>query len=307
MSTKQSTVTPIQSILAGAAAGGIESLATYPTEYVKTRQQLVWGTNTAAQSPVRILFTTIRQYGVSRLYTGGAAFCISNASKSGVRFLTFDLVRSRLPKDSAGKVSVMGNLVSGIAAGVAESVAVVTPGETMKTKMIDDRAGPQMYRSTSHAIKTILMTEGPFGFYRGLLPVTLKQSANAMVRFTSYNYLSGILTPLLSAYGAGGSVSAIAGALAKVLTVYYTMLFDNIKTQLQSIEGKRIYSGPWECASKLVANGGLRMLWKGTAPRLVRLSVSGAITFSVYDQVVRWTAALSPAAAQPREWESNIL
>ena len=245
----------------------------YPTEYVKTRQQLIRGSSKMAPSPHRILFTTVRQQGLSHLYTGGCAFCVSNASKSAVRFLTFDLVRSYLPRDATGKVSVGGNILSGIMAGIAESIAVVTPGEAIKTKMIDDRAGARLYRSTGHAVKTIFSTDGIAGFYRGVWPVTLKQSSNAMVRFTSYNFLLETLRPVLSKYGAEPSATAVSGALAGVVTVFCTMPFDNIKTQLQSMEGGQMYRGSLDCAAKLVTRGGIRALWKGTAPRLVRLSV----------------------------------
>lgn len=160
-------------------------------------------------------------------------------------------------------------MLSGVCAGVAESVAVLTPGENLKTRLIEDRAGRQIYRSSTHAIREILRTEGPLSFFRGVWPVTLKQSSNAMVRFTSYNYLSAQLKPIV-----GGPTSAVAGALAGVITVYCTMPFDNLKTQLQSSQGKSMYTGSWDCAQKLVQHGGVPMLWKGTTPRLVRLSVS---------------------------------
>lgn len=44
---------------------------------------------------------------------------------------------------------------AGLVAGVADAVAVGTPGETIKTKMIDDQAGPKLYRSTTHGIVSI--------------------------------------------------------------------------------------------------------------------------------------------------------
>lgn len=92
-----------------------------------------------------------------------------------------------MPVDASGKVTSLGNVCAGLMAGVAEAVVVVTPGETIKTKMIDDRAGPRLYRSTGHGIVSIVARDGLVGLYRGVIPVTLKQSANAMVRFTSYN------------------------------------------------------------------------------------------------------------------------
>ena len=212
-----------------------------------------------------------------------------------------------MPKDHTGKTTVVGNLVAGMCAGVAESVAVLTPGENLKTRLIDDRAGARLYQSSTHAIRTIIANDGVSTFFRGVLPVTLKQSSNAMVRFTSYNQLAPVLQPTC-----GASTSVVAGALAGVITVYCTMPFDNIKTQMQSLEGSRMYSSSWDCAKKLVVNGGPRRLWKGTTPRLIRLSVcvphaysfdyvmdidsvqvAGAIAFTVYEEVVRLTGSLA--------------
>jgi solute carrier family 25 citrate transporter 1 len=241
----------------------------YPTEYVKTRQQLLRGQGSTAQSPLGILQSTVREHGIARLYTGGGAFCISNASKSGIRFLTFDTARSMMPKDTSGRTTVFGNIIAGLCAGVAESILVLTPGENIKTRLIDDVAGARVYRSTPHAVRSMHTVEGPSGFFRGVWPVTLKQSSNAMVRFTSYNLLSAALNPYM-----GASTSVAAGSLAGVITVYCTMPFDNVKTQLQSIAGRDMYNGSVDCARQLVQRGGLGLLWKGTTPRLVRLSVS---------------------------------
>lgn len=183
-----------------------------------------------------------------------------------------------MPKDTSGKTTVFGNMMAGLCAGVAESVLVLTPGENIKTRLIDDAAGARVFKSSRHVIRSILTLEGPRGFFRGVWPVTLKQSSNAIVRFTSYSFLSSALSPYMSA-----STSVVAGSLAGVITVYCTMPFDNIKTQLQSVAGRDLYKGSLDCARQLVQRGGLRLLWKGTTPRLVRLSVSvpGRLTRSM--------------------------
>lgn len=217
--------------------------------------------------------STVKEHGLPRLYTGGLAFCISNASKSGIRFLTFDAARNAMPKDVSGKTTVSGNLIAGLCAGVAESIIVLTPGENLKTRLIDDTAAARRCsRSSIHAARSMLVEGGLRSFFRGVLPVTLKQSSNAMVRFTSYNFLATALNPHM-----GASSSIAAGSLAGVITVYCTMPFDNVKTQMQSISGRSMYQSSYDCMRQLVQRGGLGSLWKGTTPRLVRLSVSAAL------------------------------
>lgn len=177
------------------------------------------------------------------------------------------------------KTSLLGNLGAGLLAGIAESVLVVTPGETLKTKIIDDQAGPRVYRSATHAIRTCLSQEGVSGLYRGVVPVTLKQSANAMVRFTSYRFFLGQMDAMFSRDNAGALQSmntVVAGALAGVVTVYVTMPFDTIKTRLQALGGHQRYRGSWDCLRSVVRGESVFALWRGTTPRLARLSVGSS-------------------------------
>ncbi|KAL4769815.1 mitochondrial carrier domain-containing protein [Aspergillus nidulans var. acristatus] len=277
-----STPSPWQSILAGAAAGGFESLLTYPTEYLKTRQQLQATAARLPISPWRLLATTIQQHGLSHIYTGSVAFCVSNAGKSGVRFFTFETARQLMPTDSSG------------------SILVVTPGETLKTKIIDDQAGAKRYTSATHAVRSVVATEGIAGLYRGVVPVTLKQSANAMVRFTSYNFFLRHLRAMSgpnsnhSAFGA----TVVAGAVAGVVTVYATMPFDTLKTRLQALDGRQRYSGTLDCLRSIVSSEGVAVLWRGTTPRLARLSISGAVSFAIYESVMQWTWSLRSPSVQ---------
>ena len=258
----------------------------YPTEYLKTRQQLFQAGSGTGPSPLRLLTNTIRQHGISQLYTGSLAFCASNASKSGVRFVTFDTAIRFMPAENTSgktKPTLLGNLGAGLLAGIAESVLIVTPGETLKTKIIDDQAGPRLYRSASHAIRTCVAQEGLLGLYRGVMPVTLKQSANAMVRFTSYRFFLSQMDAMLvsdtrsSAFRSMRTV--IAGALAGLVTVYATMPFDAVKTRLQALDGHQRYRGSWDCLLSVIRNEGSFTLWRGTTPRLARLSVRVPICY----------------------------
>lgn len=195
-----------------------------------------------------------------------------------MRFLTFDLVRKHLPSDkTTGKPTAFANMAAGVAAGIAESLTVVTPGENLKTKIVDDRAKLHRYKSSTHALRTIISTEGLSGLYRGVLPVTVKQTSNAFVRFTSYSAIVDNIGPVMDRNGLGMITPATAGASAGVITVYATMPFDNVKTRMQALNGKSLYRGTWHCFATIMSQSGVLAFWKGTTPRLLRLSVSSTI------------------------------
>ncbi|KAK2599443.1 hypothetical protein N8I77_011197 [Diaporthe amygdali] len=268
------TPTPLQSIAAGAAAGGVESLITYPTEYAKTRRQLLQ----SPRSTFTIVVEACRTSGIRALYSGAGAFCASNAAKSGIRFLTFDLVKDRLPRDpETGKHTATSSMLAGVAAGIAESVTVVTPGENLKTKTVEDRAGARQFKTTAAVVRGIVAKDGLMGLFRGVVPVMMKQASNALVRFSSYQALLDIAQPNLERGGWGTLAPAIAGAGAGVITVYATMPFDVVKTKMQSIEGRQQYGGTWRCILAIAQQSGLSGFWRGTTPRLVRLSCDGGV------------------------------
>ncbi|RAL12619.1 mitochondrial carrier [Aspergillus homomorphus CBS 101889] len=225
--TPRKQVSPWQSIVAGGAAGGFASLLTPTAAKHKDQPRL-----TSSQHHS----TTWHRH----LYTGSMAFCVSNASKSEIRFFAFDTARKYMPTDAKGKVSSIGNLFVGMMAGVAGSLAVATPGETLSAKIIDDRAGAKQYRSATHATRRITASESISGLYRGVVPVTMKQSANAM-------------------------------------------------TRLQAIVSLERYKGTMDCVQSVIRNEGIASLWRGSTPRLARLSISGAVSFTVYAKVIEQT------------------
>ena len=72
-------------------------------------------------------------------------------------------------------------------AGGAEAILVVTPQETLKTKLIHDKLSENpKYKSLFHGIYTIGSTQGIGGMYKGVLATFLKQSSNQGIRFVVF-------------------------------------------------------------------------------------------------------------------------
>ncbi|KIL65393.1 hypothetical protein M378DRAFT_105087 [Amanita muscaria Koide BX008] len=283
---------PLHSLIAGATAGAIEAFVTYPTEYVKTRSQFTG----RKETPIAIIRETIKTKGITGLYSGCSALIIGNATKAGVRFVSYDYFKSKLA-DSQGKVSAPRSLLAGLGAGTMEAIFAVTPSETIKTKLIDDSKRPNpRYRGLVHGTASIVREEGIRGIYRGLFPVMMRQSANSAVRFTTYTtlkqFVQGTVRPgqqLPSAITFG------IGAIAGLVTVYTTMPLDVIKTRMQSLEARKQYRNSFHCAYRIFKEEGVLRFWTGTTPRLVRLVLSGGIVFTVYENVIKILGAHSTA------------
>ncbi|CAK1354291.1 unnamed protein product [Cercospora beticola] len=279
-SKPEKKLTPLQSLIAGGFAGATEACITYPFEYAKTRSQLKATSGvTSSTSPIHLLRNAIKNEGFSSLYTGCTALALGTALKAGVRFMTFDAIKSHLTDPQTGTLSPTNGLLAGMAAGAVESLVAVTPTERIKTALIDDAKGSKRFRSTLHGVTLLLREQGIQGLYRGLVSTTAKQSATSAVRMGAYNAMRSQYS---SANRNAGVVETFAmGALAGTITVYATQPLDTIKTRSQSARGEKIIPaivGVWR-------EGGLRAYWKGSTMRLGRLVLSGGIVFAVYEQI----------------------
>ncbi|KIK57490.1 hypothetical protein GYMLUDRAFT_46071 [Collybiopsis luxurians FD-317 M1] len=275
---------PIHSLIAGTTAGAVEAFITYPTEFVKTRSQ--FGGKKLA--PLQIIRETLKTQGVLGLYSGCTALVLGNATKAGVRFVSYDHFKSMLA-DSEGRVSAPRSLVAGLGAGMTEAIFAVTPSETIKTKLIQDanRPNPQ-YRGLIHGTTMIVRQEGLSGIYRGLFPVMMRQGANSAVRFTTYSTLKQIVQgQARPGQTLPSTITFGIGAIAGLVTVYTTMPLDVIKTRMQSLEARSQYRNSFHCAYRIFTEEGILRFWTGTTPRLARLVMSGGIVFTVYENIIK--------------------
>ncbi|CAF9930741.1 MAG: hypothetical protein GOMPHAMPRED_005721 [Gomphillus americanus] len=278
---------PLRSILAGSIAGAVEIAITYPAEFAKTRVQL----NKRLADGKKLPWPPFGR----AWYTGCTTLIIGNSLKAGIRFVAFDTYKELLT-DANGSISGPGTVVAGFGAGITESLLAVTPFESIKTQLIDDRksANPRM-RGFIHGSGVIFRDKGIRGFFQGFVPTTARQAANSAVRFSSYNMLKqfaqGYVAPgeklgILSTFGLGG--------LAGVITVYATQPLDVVKTRMQSIEARKEYRNSFQCAVSIFKNEGLLTLWSGALPRLTRLVLSGGIVFTMYEKTIETLDRLDP-------------
>jgi solute carrier family 25 citrate transporter 1 len=218
-------------------------------------------------------------------------------------------------------VSGPANVIAGFGAGATESLLAVTPFESIKTQLIDDRkaAKPRM-RGFLHGSRIIAQEKGIRGFFQGFVPTTARQAANSAVRFSSYTGLKQLAQSYVKPGEKLGAVSTFGiGGLAGIITVYATMPLDTVKTRyvleplreyevsfgwrkystdtklsMQSIEARAQYKNSFHCAARIVKEEGFFTLWSGAVPRLGRLILSGGIVFTMYEKAMEFMDKLDP-------------
>ncbi|EEY23719.1 tricarboxylate transport protein [Verticillium alfalfae VaMs.102] len=277
----------LRSIIAGSTAGALEIAITYPAEFAKTRSQLNRQLTDGKKLPWP-------PFG-AQWYAGCTTLIIGNSLKAGIRFVAFDQYKTLLA-DADGNISGPKTVIAGFGAGVTESALAVTPFESIKTTLIDDRKSPKpRMRGFLHAVPIIARERGIRGFFQGFVPTTARQAANSATRFGAYN----MLKQMAEGYTAPGEKLGAAGTfamggLAGLITVYVTQPLDTIKTRMQSIEARSQYGNSFRCAALIFKHEGVLTFWSGALPRLARLVVSGGLVFTMYEKSIDFMDKLDP-------------
>ncbi|OJJ43337.1 hypothetical protein ASPZODRAFT_19424 [Penicilliopsis zonata CBS 506.65] len=284
---KKSKPSSLRSIIAGSSAGAVEIAITYPAEFAKTRTQL----NRQLASSEKLPWPPFGK----QWYAGCTTLIIGNSLKAGIRFVAFDSFKSLL-QDENGKISGPRTVIAGFGAGFTESLLAVTPFESIKTQLIDDRKSPNpRMRGFLHGSKIIFQERGVRGFFQGFVPTTARQAANSAVRFSSYTTLKQFAEGYVAPGEKLGTVSTFAiGGLAGLITVYVTQPIDTVKTRMQSLEASKNYKNSLVCAARIFKDEGIFTFWSGAVPRLARLIMSGGIVFTMYEKTMDALDAIDP-------------
>ncbi|MCJ1285736.1 hypothetical protein MMC26_005077 [Xylographa opegraphella] len=267
VSGKKEKPSPLRSIIAGSTAGAVEIAITYPAEFAKTRSQL----NRRLPDGQKLGWPPFGK----AWYAGCTTLVIGNSLKAGIRFVAFDSYKTLL-EDEAGNISGPRTVIAGFGAGITESLLAVTPFESIKTTLIDDRksAKPRM-RGFLDGSAIIFRERGLRGFFQGFVPTTARQAANSATRFGSYNMIKQFAQGYVAPGEKLGTAATFSiGGLAGIITV------------MQSIEARKEYKNSFVCAAKIFKDEGILTFWSGAVPRLARLILSGGIVFTMYEKTI---------------------
>ncbi|KAK0596855.1 hypothetical protein LWI29_019666 [Acer saccharum] len=171
--------------------------------------------------------------------------------------------------------------VSGSLGGIMEACCL-QPIDVIKTRLQLDRTGT--YRGIVHCGTTVSNTEGVRALWKGLTPFamhltlkyTLRMGSNAVFLSAFKDSQTGKISHhgrLLSGFGAG---------VLEALTIVTP--FEVVKIRLQQQKGLSTellkYKGPVHCARVIIREEGLRGLWTGAAPTVMRNGMNQAAMFT---------------------------
>ena len=287
-------------VISGALVGVIEISMTYPMEFVKRQLQLQQQASSLTQSagvqfrgPLHCAAETVRTRGVLGLYRGFEGFVIFAGPRSGTRFASFEFFTTtaqRLGLRKTPQQRAASDFFCGLGAGAIEAILCQTPTQAITTKMMHDASpsGRGQYKGLNFfGVAAAVYREYGFvnGIYTGLSAAVLKGAATNCIRFPVFGALKSLLQE-------GGDrskplpphLALPAGAVAGAISAVATQPFDTLMACMQGMESAK-YRNVVHCARELIAAGGVRTLYNGLTPRVVRVMCEVGLLFGLFEQV----------------------
>ncbi|KAI8805596.1 mitochondrial carrier domain-containing protein [Cladochytrium replicatum] len=286
--------------LLGGAAGSLTSvLLVQPLDLLKTRvqQELIHVDRanliklpasraaSAALDSVVLLKVgrhVVRENGVMGLWRGTRATVFRNVPGSAGYFFILNELRTRMKGVQSQRLS--NDTINLVAGASARGIAAfcLQPMSVIKSRF---ESNHYSYTSIWGATKSIVKTEGIHGLFLGLTSTILRDCPAAglfIVFFDRLKATFGQHSLPGSPYHA--SVTATSSATATIIVTFLTNPFDVLRTRIQinPTQYPNIRTGSIE----MFKQDGFRAFFSGILPRLLRKTISGAITWTVYEQVV---------------------
>lgn len=176
--------------------------------------------------------------------------------------------------------------VGGVSRGIA--VALACPISVIKTRYEGISRGNKQYTSIYNALYTISRTEGIRGMYAGVVPSVIKDAPYAAVYLYLYTSIKSILYNTIHINNTNNynniiiqfSGGFIAGGLATALF----QPFEVIKTRKQL--NTKLSLNTFNMFTYIYTQHGVHGLYRGLLPRVLRRSMSNALSWMLFEQIV---------------------
>jgi len=277
----------INNLVAGAVGGAIASVFVQPLDLIRTRMQQRTLTEGVKQmSMFEVGNNIIKSDGILGLWKGTSPTLYRIIPGAGLYFFILENMTSLFRNGSDQRISHMASLVCG-SSSRALVTAIMVPVTVVKTRF---EGLNHQYKSTPHALKMIYNQEGVRTLYSGLVPTILRDVPFSGIYYLCYEDLKIRLAFL----NIGRTFANItAGFLAGVVATAITHPTDVIKTKLQlpiqnlTDNGKTLSKRPGlvQMFTIIKENEGIRGLYKGFLPRLIRRPLLTALTWAIYEEM----------------------
>lgn len=229
-----------------------------------------------------------RYEGVKSLWSGLSPTLVLALPTTVLYFVAYEQFRLRLKEWNTKRTGVKDMplwvpLIAGCSARVL-AVTCVNPLELIRTKMQSEKLS---YLEVGGALKTLLREYGLLGLWKGLFPTILRDVPFSSIYWTSYETCKKMYDVKDPSFGFSFCAGAVSGSIA----AFFTVPFDVVKTHQQIEFGETVIytdkpgqpSGTFATMLKIYKNHGVRGLYAGVVPRLIKVAPACAIMIASFE------------------------
>ena len=146
---------------------------------------------------------------------------------------------------------------------------------------------PGTYSGIVDCLTTIIKTEGPNALYKGSIASIAGIIPYAGIDLMSNSIIKDHASEYYKSKGQEPGVSVVIGSgmASSSLGMIVTYPLNLIRTRLQAsgMPGAVAYSGFMDCFKKAIQHEGMKGLYKGIVPNLLKVMPAASISYTVYD------------------------
>ncbi|GLC34516.1 hypothetical protein PLESTB_001252700 [Pleodorina starrii] len=275
--------------LSGALSGAISRTATAPVDRLK---MLLQTHDDAKGLSLRQGWQKMLAEGsIKSFFKGNGANVVKIAPETALKLTLNDAIRSFLAQDP-DHVRVRERMASG---GIAGAIAqgLLYPLDTIRTRLAVSKPGT--YAGILHAAYRIRRDEGVLAFYRGMMPSMIGILPFAGVDIALFEVFKDQLyerydgpPPHMGIVVAGMLSSSVAQVVSYPLALVRTRLQAQASHQRAPdgslVLGELKYRGMMDVFRKTLQHEGVRGLYKGLLPNLLKLAPAAGIGWFVFEE-----------------------
>ena len=262
----------------GLSAGIVGTVIGFPLDTLKSRQQ-----TGAKHGMGRTAWNIVQTEGGLALYRGMTPPLISLTILNTYTFATYSFVRDKL---GAKRGWDLRNSVAGAVVGMGSSI-VSTVENVIKTQLQLDNVQARRYKGSLDALRQLVSNEKSISIlYTGHVVNTLREMCFLSVYFGVYESIREILKHYHHDEGYA-AMPAIAGGLSGATAWFVSFPLDCVRAGVQGQELMDTKRGDRKSAvtvfTNLMKTKGIRGLYRGVTPSIMRAILVSASRFSAYE------------------------
>lgn len=277
-------------LASGTAGGAAQLICGHPFDTIKVQLQSQSipspaQSTTKYSGSIHAVKKLVAADGLKGLYSGMGAPLATVAATSAILFAAKGQMEALLRSEPGVPLSITQQTICGAGAGLAISF-ITCPTELIKCRLQAPNAVLAVkYEGSRDVIRHTLRSElGMRGLFKGLIPTMAREVPGNAAMFGSYEALKQYMAGGRDTSNLGSGSLILAGGLSGAFSWIFIYPTDVVKSVVQIDDYRNPkFSGSIDAFRKIHAAEGIKGLYKGFGPAIVRSIPSNAACFLAYE------------------------